>query len=172
MEGLEKVASLVAGDRRDRSEDAAHGRARLAAGDRSAAAANRGGSADRARQRGSRRLRDEEWRLRLHREAGQSGPAAQRADERRAAARHGTRTGSDAPQVARCRSSGIAGRHVEEDAGDLPADRDGRAEHGVSSDHRRERHGQRDGGADDPRSEPAQRTSPSSRSTARRFPRA
>ena len=71
-------------------------------------------------------------------------------------ARHRARTGSQPPQAARSRRAGLAGGPVQADAGGLPPDRDGGAQHGVGADHRRKRHRQGTGGAHHPLAEPAQ----------------
>ena len=70
--------------------------------------------------------------------------------ERVGPAGHARRTGGHAAPVAGRGIAGTAQRGLAQDAGDLPADRDGRAQHGVGADHRRQRHGQRTGGAHHP----------------------
>ena len=120
------------------------------------------------RQRGAG---DAHRRLRLRHQADRYQPPAHHPAKRISPAGHPGRTRSHSPQAAGRGLSGIAGRPVEKDAGDLPADRNGRAQHGIGSDHRRERHRQRAGRAHHSRAQPAPVEARLSRSTARRFPK-
>ena len=68
-------------------------------------------------------------------------------------------------------SLGTPGGLIEKDAGDLPPDRDGGAEHCICPDHRGQRHWKRIGGADGARTESRGGRSLLSRSIARPFRR-
>ena len=158
--------------RRYRPEDAAHGRARAAGAPSRPAAASRGGGADRAGLHRDRRGRHEDGRLRLHREAGQSGASAQYPAECLPPARKPSANwkspGASCATPACSGSLVGASKKMQEIFALIERVAPSRR---LGADHRRERHRQRTGRAHRcTRSARASR-SLSSPSTARRFRR-